>query len=77
MYARVYSGYGCIVQVYRDKQVTNVVESSAKVTIGNWCQADKPDCRHPVHTVTPYKCVGEWQCRVVYFNIVQFAHYCT
>lgn len=44
-------------RVYHDKQVTNVVESSTKVTISNWCQVDKPDCRHPEHTITPYKCV--------------------
>lgn len=43
-------------RVYHDKQVTNVVESS-KVTIGNWCQVNHPDCQHPEHTVTPYKCV--------------------
>lgn len=45
--------------MYPGVDVTNVVESSVKVTISNWCQVDKPNCRHPEHTVTPYKCVGE------------------
>jgi len=44
-------------RVYPEKQVTNVVESSSKVTIGNWCQIDNSNCQHPEHTVTPYKCV--------------------
>lgn len=46
-------------QVYHDQQVTNVVQSSVKVTIGNWCQVNKPTCGHSEHTVTPFKCVGE------------------
>jgi len=48
---------------FPERQVTNVVQGSEKVTINNWCGFDKSKChKHNTHQGTPYRClVGAFQ----------------
>ena len=47
-------------QVYPDKEITNIVESSELVTIDNWCGFNAQRChQHNTHTVRPFRCLGE------------------
>lgn len=46
-------------QMYPDLQITNVVEANQPVSIDNWCQRGKKQCKGHTHIVVPYKCLGE------------------
>ncbi|XP_060689824.1 amyloid beta (A4) precursor protein a isoform X2 [Hemiscyllium ocellatum] len=48
-------------EVYRDLQITNVVEANQPVTIQNWCKKGRKQCKGHPHIVVPYRClVGEF-----------------
>ncbi|KAJ8350968.1 hypothetical protein SKAU_G00260980 [Synaphobranchus kaupii] len=48
-------------EVYRELQITNVVEANQPVTIRNWCKKGRKQCRSHLHIVVPYRClVGEF-----------------
>ncbi|XP_016040496.1 amyloid beta precursor like protein 2 isoform X4 [Erinaceus europaeus] len=46
-------------EMYPELQITNVVEANQAVSVDNWCQKDKKQCKS--HIVIPLKClVGEF-----------------
>jgi len=68
-----------VFQVYPKNDITNIVESSHYVKIGNWCKMGYNKCKH-TDWVKPYRCLGKCSptfiyhdsgarlnCRVVFF----------
>jgi hypothetical protein len=48
-------------QVYPERDITNIVESSHYVKIGSWCKLGKKKCRGGSQQwVKPFRCLGEW-----------------
>ncbi|XP_059356295.1 amyloid-beta A4 protein-like isoform X2 [Carassius carassius] len=48
-------------EVYPELQITNVVEANQPVSIQNWCNMARHQCRSHTHIVVPYRClVGEF-----------------
>lgn len=46
-------------EMYPELQITNVMEANQPVSVDNWCQRDKKQCKS--HLVIPFKClVGEF-----------------
>lgn len=48
----------CVFKVYPKNDITNIVESSHYVKIGNWCKMGYNKCKH-TDWVKPYRCLGE------------------
>lgn len=46
-------------QVYPKNDITNIVESSHYVKIGNWCKMGYNKCKH-TDWVKPYRCLGKF-----------------
>lgn len=47
-----------VFQVYPKNDITNIVESSHYVKIGNWCKMGYNKCKH-TDWVKPYRCLGK------------------
>ncbi|XP_069010164.1 amyloid beta (A4) precursor protein b isoform X1 [Embiotoca jacksoni] len=48
-------------EVYPELQITNVVEANQPISIPNWCEKGRKQCRSHTHIVVPYRClVGEF-----------------
>ncbi|KAM5132315.1 amyloid beta precursor like protein 1 isoform 1-T1 [Mantella aurantiaca] len=43
--------------MYPDLQITGVTEAAQPVTVTNWCQKQKPECKRRLHIVVPYLCL--------------------
>lgn len=54
-----------VFQVYPKNDITNIVESSHYVKIGNWCKMGYNKCKH-TDWVKPYRCLGKCQRRFIY-----------
>ncbi|XP_063798268.1 amyloid beta precursor like protein 1 isoform X1 [Pseudophryne corroboree] len=44
-------------QMYPELQITGVTEAAQPVTVANWCQKQKPECKRRLHIVVPYLCL--------------------
>ncbi|KAM3921263.1 amyloid beta precursor like protein 1 isoform 1-T1 [Leptodactylus fuscus] len=44
-------------QMYPELQITGVTEAAQPVTVTNWCQKQKPECKRRLHIVVPYLCL--------------------
>ncbi|XP_075046486.1 amyloid beta precursor like protein 1 isoform X2 [Mixophyes fleayi] len=44
-------------QMYPELQITGVTEATQPVTVANWCQKQKPECKRRLHIVVPYLCL--------------------
>ena len=48
-------------QLYRDHDIKNVVESAYKVDIADWPKFEGPDSESKiVHNVRPFRCIGKF-----------------
>ena len=45
-------------QVYRGRNITNIVEAPRSVKIDNWCKVGHRKCKTTL-TVKPYRCLGK------------------
>ncbi|XP_077312508.1 amyloid beta precursor like protein 1 isoform X1 [Lithobates pipiens] len=44
-------------QMYPEMQITGVTEAAQPMTVTNWCQKQKPECKRRLHIVVPYLCL--------------------
>ncbi|NP_001120906.1 amyloid-like protein 1 precursor [Xenopus tropicalis] len=48
-------------EIYPELQITGVAEAAQPVTVTNWCQTQRSECKGHQHIVVPYHClVGEF-----------------